>query len=350
MSEQETVQEELKEELKEEQKEESKEEPKEEVSGGRKKKAKKEKAKKSLGREILEWVLTILVAVVAALIIRSFVFELVRVDGGSMDNTLNDGEIMFVSKFDYSSTWLSLPFAGNNAVESAPRITFGDPKRLDVVICRYPGRGGVNFVKRVVGKPGEYVELRNGYLYINGTKVEEESKIKGISDDYRKGGIAYTFGPYYVPQKGDTVKLTGVDKTLQLLDYNYVLSDDISLEINGAAWTRGRTCLVINADGKTLKIYHRNTDDGSRETDSSKISMEPVVSYDGKIYTPSEFYSAHSELFNRELTVNEDYYFVMGDHRNNSNDSRSVGALERSAIIGHARSVVFPFANWRGVE
>ena len=48
--------------------------------------------------------------------------------------------------------------------------------------------------------------------------------------------------------------------------------------------------------------------------------------------------------------MNEDYYFVMGDHRNNSNDSRSVGALERSAIIGHARSVVFPFANWRGVE
>ena len=346
MSEQEMVQEELKEELKEE----PKEEPKEEVSGGRKKKAKKEKVKKSLGREILEWVLTILVAVVAALIIRSFVFELVRVDGGSMDNTLNDGEIMFVSKFDYSSTWLSLPFAGNNAVESAPRITFGDPKRLDVVICRYPGRGGVNFVKRVVGKPGEYVELRNGYLYINGTKVEEESKIKGITDDYRKGGIAYTFGPYYVPQKGDTVKLTGVEKVIQQIDYNYVLSDEVSLEINGAAWTRGRTCLVINADGKTLKIYHRNTDDSSKETDSSKISLEPVVSYDGKIYTPSEFYTAHSELFNRELTVNEDYYFVMGDHRNNSNDSRSVGALERSAIIGHARSVVFPFANWRGVE
>ena len=60
-------------------------------------KKKKEKEKKSLGREVLEWVLTILVAVVAALVIRSFIFEPVRVDGSSMNDTLQDGDIMFVS-------------------------------------------------------------------------------------------------------------------------------------------------------------------------------------------------------------------------------------------------------------
>ena len=69
------------------------------------KKKKKEKVKKTVGQEILSWVLTILVAVIAALIIRSVIFEPVRVDGASMDDTLANGEIMFVSKFDYSTTW-----------------------------------------------------------------------------------------------------------------------------------------------------------------------------------------------------------------------------------------------------
>ena len=62
-----------------------------------------------MGQEILSWVLTILAAVVAALVIRSVIFEPVRVDGGSMDDTLADGEIMLVSKYDFSSTWLCLP-------------------------------------------------------------------------------------------------------------------------------------------------------------------------------------------------------------------------------------------------
>ena len=116
---------------------------------------KKEKVKKTVGQEILSWVLTLLAAAVIALLIRSFVFEPVRVDGHSMDDTLSDGEIMFVTKFDYSSTWLCFPWQSAEDKEAAARITFGgDPKRFDVVISRYPGRGDTNFVKRVVGLPG----------------------------------------------------------------------------------------------------------------------------------------------------------------------------------------------------
>ena len=63
-------------------------------------KGKKKKENRTVGQEILSWILTIVVAVVAALVIRSFIFEPVRVDGHSMDDTLADGEIMFVSKFD----------------------------------------------------------------------------------------------------------------------------------------------------------------------------------------------------------------------------------------------------------
>lgn len=108
--------------------------------------------KKSLGREILEWILVILIAAGAALLIRTFVFEPVRVDGNSMQNTLQNNEYMIVTKYQY---------------------LYGDPERFDVVICRYPGRGNTNFVKRVVGIPGDTVAVRNGTLYVNGEAVDE---------------------------------------------------------------------------------------------------------------------------------------------------------------------------------
>ena len=199
------------------------------------------KKKKTLTREILEWVLTIVAAVVIALPVRAFGFELVRVDGESMDDTLANGEIMFVTKYDYATAWLSFPWQNAASKEKAPRITTGgNPQRFDVVICRYPGRGDTNFVKRVVGLPGDTVEVRNGYLYINGDRYEEPY----ISDAYRNGWLN-SFGPYTVP---------------------------------------------------------------------------------------------------------EGEYFVMGDHRNTSNDSRSQGSIPRDMIIGHARSVLFPFSGARGIE
>ena len=206
----------------------------------------KKKGKRTVGQEILSWVLTLLVAVIAALLIRTFIFEPVRVDGHSMDDTLADGEIMFVTKFDYSSTWLCFPWQNAEAQETAARFTFGgNPQRFDVVICRYPGRGATNFVKRVVGLPGDTIRLSEGYLYIREKGSDEEVKYEEvyINDDYRTGA-RNEFGPYTVPE--------------------------------------------------------------------------------GK-------------------------YFVMGDHRNNSNDSRYTGPIDRNMIIGHVRQVVFPFNKWRAV-
>ena len=109
--------------------------------------------KKPLWREIVEWVLVIVVAVVAALLIRTFIFEPVRVDGNSMLETLHNNEYMIVTKYQY---------------------LFGDPERFDVIICHYPGRGRTNFVKRVVGIPGDTVAVHGGVLYVNGEAVEEE--------------------------------------------------------------------------------------------------------------------------------------------------------------------------------
>ena len=131
---------------------------------------KKEKEKKTIMQELREWVVTLLAAVVIALLVRHFLFEPVRVDGMSMANTLVNGEVMFVTK---------------------PEYIWGDPQRFDVVICHYPDRGDTNFVKRVVGIPGDVVEVKDGYLYVNGEKYEEEYLT------YRPN---YTLAPYTVPE------------------------------------------------------------------------------------------------------------------------------------------------------
>ena len=311
--------------------------PDEEKSGkAKRKKNKKEKEKRPLWREILSWIFTLLAAVAVALVIRSVIFEPVRVDGDSMLDTLVDKEIMLVSKYDYSSTWLCLPWQSDNAAQQMPRITLGNPNFLDVVVCRYPARGAYNFVKRIVGMPGDTVELREGYLYVNGEQAEEEKDL--INPDYRVSGASNgaTFGPYRVPKKGDTLTVSGSGK-------------ELLFQLDGEAWDRKKTCLIAkDEDGKQLKIYNKKADDSSHNGRPETETV--VVSWDGKDWTSSNWSEIIPTLSGKTFTVDENYYFLMGDHRNNSNDSRNVGAVERSMIIGHVRRIVYPFSKFRGVK
>lgn len=143
--------------------------PTEEEQTDKKGKKKKEKKKKTVGQEILGWVGALLGAVVLAMAIRALLIEPVRVDGGSMNNTLKDGEVMLVTK---------------------PEVLFGRLNRGDIVICRFPGRNKQHtlhlgapldlefvthtlFVKRLVALPGDMVEVKAGVLYINDAPVDE---------------------------------------------------------------------------------------------------------------------------------------------------------------------------------
>ena len=175
----------------------------------------KEPVKKSIKREIFEWIMVFVTAAALAFVVRTFIFEPVRVDGSSMLNTLTDSDFMIATKFDY---------------------LFSNPERFDIVICNYPDTDdGMYRVKRVIGMPGEKIELKAGELYVEGEHVEQNFD---MTDN------AVNFGPFTVPE-------------------------------------------------------------GS--------------------------------------------YFLLGDNRNNSKDSRHpmVGALPRSMIKGHVRAVVFPFGSMR---
>lgn len=107
--------------------------------------------KKSTGREALGWILAIALAVAAAFLIRAFLFEFIVVDGPSMNPTLETGERL--------------------GVEKVSRYA-GLPERGDIVIVHYPNRTE-NFVKRVIGLPGETVEVVDSTVYIDGVPLEE---------------------------------------------------------------------------------------------------------------------------------------------------------------------------------
>lgn len=134
------------------------------------KKGKKEKPKKTVKQEIIEWIVTLAVALLVAVVVRTFIFEPVRVDGNSMYPTLHHGEIMIVSKMAY---------------------LLGEPERFDVVICHYPNRGNTNFVKRVVGLPGDTVQVKDGYLIVNGVIYAEK---------FLHERPVENFGPFTVPE------------------------------------------------------------------------------------------------------------------------------------------------------
>jgi signal peptidase I len=127
-----------------------------------KRKSDKEKAKPPGGSG--DSFRAILWAVLLALAIRSFLVEPFKIPSGSMIPTLLVGDYVLVNKFAYG---VRLPFTGTLLVP------VGKPKRGDVIVFRFPDDPSEDFIKRVVGLPGDRVEIRNGRLWLNGQVVDE---------------------------------------------------------------------------------------------------------------------------------------------------------------------------------
>ena len=120
-----------------------------------------------------ETVKTIVYAGLIALGIRSFLFEPFTIPSGSMLETLLIGDFLFVSKYSYGYSRHSLPF-GLPLIPGPGRLFGEGPERGDVAVFKNPMAPKIDFVKRVVGLPGDTVQLRSGRLFINGAPVARD--------------------------------------------------------------------------------------------------------------------------------------------------------------------------------
>jgi signal peptidase I len=117
---------------------------------------------------ILDTIKTIVYAVLIALVVRTVAYEPFNIPSGSMVPTLLVGDYLFVSKFSYGYSRYSLPlglplFSG--------RIFFHSPERGDVLVFKLPTDNSTDYIKRVIGLPGDHIQMKNGILNINGQPV-----------------------------------------------------------------------------------------------------------------------------------------------------------------------------------
>ncbi|MEM8749518.1 MAG: signal peptidase I [Pseudomonadota bacterium] len=116
-----------------------------------------------------ETVSVVIQALLLALVLRTFLFQPFNIPSGSMKPTLLVGDYIFVSKFSYGYSRYSLPFGPDIF---SGRIWSGEPERGDVVVFKYPPDPSKDYIKRVLGLPGDKVQLKDSVLYVNGQATE----------------------------------------------------------------------------------------------------------------------------------------------------------------------------------
>jgi signal peptidase I len=168
-----------------------------------------------------EWIEPFLIAAVVALFIRQFVVEAFKIPSGSMIPTLDIGDHLLVNKFIYGPR---IPFTDTRL------FAWKEPKRGEIIVFKYPENESKNFIKRVVGLPGDKIEIKNGLLFINdqpvpvtglgvyeggdqgagypGPKLLEE-QLGAVNHKilYLRDQSGYNFGPVLVPK--DSVFVMG---------------------------------------------------------------------------------------------------------------------------------------------
>lgn len=209
----------------------------------------------------LETVKVIVHALLIALVIRTFLFQPFNIPSGSMKDTLLIGDYLFVSKFSYGYSRFSMPLSPNLF---SGRIFGSEPTRGDVVVFKLPKDNETDYIKRVVGLPGDAIQMINGVLHINGTPVKRE-RLQDVMEDDGSGRV--------VP----------------------------------------------------VKVY--------RETLPNGVSYETLDLTDNGFYDNTPVYN-----------VPAGHYFMMGDNRDNSADSRvlsQVGYVPYENLIGKAQIIFF---------
>jgi len=120
-----------------------------------------------------ETVTTVVYTLLIALVIRTFLFEPFNIPSGSMIPSLLVGDYLFVSKYSYGYSRHSVPFS---VIPFSGRIFGAEPERGDVIVFKLPSDSKTDYIKRLIGLPGDTVRMQDGRLFINGQLIEREKR------------------------------------------------------------------------------------------------------------------------------------------------------------------------------
>ena len=214
-----------------------------------------------------ETIKTIIYAVLIAVVIRSFLFEPFRIPSGSMYPTLEVGDYLFVSKYTYGYSRYSFP---GGIIPFEGRIWADMPKRGDIVVFKFPVDNKTDFIKRVIGLPGDTIEVKRGRLYINNQMVEREEVGDYTVDEFVIRPENYTEYTEtlpegfkhnilevsdYEPQVDNTTKATVPEGHIFVMGDNRDRSDDSRVSVGFVP--------VENLVGKARFLFFSHNDKGA---------------------------------------------------------------------------------------
>lgn len=214
-----------------------------------------------------ETIKTIIYAVLIAVVIRSFLFEPFRIPSGSMYPTLEVGDYLFVSKYTYGYSRYSFP---GGIIPFKGRIWSDMPQRGDIVVFKFPVDNKTDFIKRVIGLPGDTIEVKRGRLYINDKMVERESVGKYTVDEFVIRPENYTEYTEtlpegfkhnilevsdHEPQVDNTTKVTVPEGHIFVMGDNRDRSDDSRVSVGFVP--------VENLVGKARFLFFSHNDKGA---------------------------------------------------------------------------------------
>ena len=217
---------------------------------------------------------TFLFAILIAVFLRSFAYEPFTIPSGSMKPNLLVGDFLFVSKFSYGYSKYSVPYGRYLPFEG--RLFYSKVERGDVAVFKFPRDNKTDYIKRIIGLPGDTIQIKNGQVFVNNLGLE--IKKEGSFEDMHRNGYLEKFN-----------LLKEVNNSRK----EYFILDD------------------INFDGVIGKTF-----DGKDDFDVNNT---------------------------KNYTVPNDHFFVMGDNREHSSDSRilsQVGFVPKINLVGKA-AIVF---------
>jgi signal peptidase I len=172
--------------------------------------------KKSIVREYAE---SIIIALLLALVIRTYLVQAFKIPSGSMEDTLAIGDHLLVSKFIYGT---KIPFTDSQVIKVR------DPRRGDVIVFEYPEDPSKDFIKRVIGTPGDVVEGRDKNVYVNGKLYQNPHEVHKEKDTIpREMNPRDNFGPVTVPANSYFVMGDNRDRSYDSRFWGFVTRDKI---------------------------------------------------------------------------------------------------------------------------